>query len=390
MIFIGKRFYTRQSLIIVSVFAVLLAFSLKSNAAEPLEKSFFSEALGAEKAYRIALPPDYDENPEKRYPVVYLLHGYNFVRNREDYFESKASEQEEQNHWPVQEQAGQVTHCLFTMANFDELLKCLTEKEVEYPEAVVNALKGQYPNVVLPLPPMIIVMPDGDSSFYINRADGKKQKPPLDGPEFVGGIRNGATGQYETYIVRDLVAHIDETYRTIADRDRRGVGGFSMGGIGSMNLLLGNPDVFSSVTSLSAVYTLTKYFSDPISLSGMKTAAPELIELVAENPESNVPRLNEEFMKKFDPSQRLKNLEQTDVHIYYDAGEKDYFSGWRNFESFEKFDKMLEKKGLISHPENHVIPGTEINGKGMHKPAYWRSRLGVMLAFHAKVFGLIQ
>lgn len=384
----GKVLAKRAAATLAALFVVTVLAS-RACANEPLTGTFFSEALGAEKTYRISLPPGYDEDADKRYPVVYLLHGYNFVRNKEDYFESKAAAREEQNHWPVQEQAGPVSYCLFTAADCDTLHRCLAENEVEFPEAVVDALKAEYPEPPLPLPPMIVVMPDGDSSFYIDRPDGKKQEPPLDGPEFVDGIRKGATGQYETYIVRDLVAHIDETYRTVADRGHRGIGGFSMGGIGSMNLLLGNPDVFSSVTSLSAAYTLTKYFSDPISLSGMKEAAPEMIELVAENPKANVPKLNKEFMKSFDPSYRLKDLERTDVHIYYDAGDKDFFSGWRNFVSFEKFDRLLEKKGLKSYPENHIIPGTETNGKGMHNRHYWRSRIGVILAFHAKAFGLM-
>ena len=47
---------------------------------------------------------------------------------------------------------------------------------------------------------MLVVMPAGDNSFYMDRADGKALFPPMDGPEFVDGIRQGATGKYETYI----------------------------------------------------------------------------------------------------------------------------------------------------------------------------------------------
>lgn len=53
-------------------------------------------------------------------------------------------------------------------------------------------------------------------------------------------------GQYplESVIVKDLVPHIDATYRTIASREGRGLNGFSMGGFGAAHLGLKYPDVF--------------------------------------------------------------------------------------------------------------------------------------------------
>ena len=54
-------------------------------------------------------------------------------------------------------------------------------------------------------------------------------------------------GDYETYIVRDLVDHIDANYRTTAHRDTRGITGFSMGGYGALHLALKYPEVFSVV-----------------------------------------------------------------------------------------------------------------------------------------------
>ena len=41
------------------------------------------------------------------------------------------------------------------------------------------------------------------------------------------------TGDWETFITKDLVNYIDSHYRTIADRDSRGLAGHSMGGYGT-------------------------------------------------------------------------------------------------------------------------------------------------------------
>lgn len=53
-------------------------------------------------------------------------------------------------------------------------------------------------------------------------------------------------GQYplESVIIKDLIPHIDATYRTIASREGRGVNGFSMGGFGAAHLGFKYPDVF--------------------------------------------------------------------------------------------------------------------------------------------------
>jgi enterochelin esterase-like enzyme len=66
-------------------------------------------------------------------------------------------------------------------------------------------------------------------------------------------------GDYETYLARELVARIDADYRTIPDRDSRGITGCSMGGDGAMHLALRFPDVYSVVASMSAKYDYANY-----------------------------------------------------------------------------------------------------------------------------------
>src|SRR2546422_3089280 len=41
-----------------------------------LDLKHSSKVFGEERNFRIFLPPDYDQKPEKRYPVIYFFHGY--------------------------------------------------------------------------------------------------------------------------------------------------------------------------------------------------------------------------------------------------------------------------------------------------------------------------
>jgi endo-1,4-beta-xylanase len=78
------------------------------------------------------------------------------------------------------------------------------------------------------LPPAIVVSVNGMvTSFYCDWVNGKM---PI-----------------ESVIVKDLVPHIDQTYRTIAQREGRVIQGYSMGGFGAAHLAFKYPDVFGTV-----------------------------------------------------------------------------------------------------------------------------------------------
>jgi endo-1,4-beta-xylanase len=81
--------------------------------------------------------------------------------------------------------------------------------------------------------PVIVVFPDGLMESYY--ADGK------------GGVKPS-----ETRIMRELIPHIDATYRTVPDRQLRAVTGFSMGGYGVMELATKFPDVFRVAVAYDA------------------------------------------------------------------------------------------------------------------------------------------
>ncbi|MCA1684987.1 MAG: esterase family protein [Planctomycetia bacterium] len=55
----------------------------------------------------------------------------------------------------------------------------------------------------------------------------------------------------ESMIVKDLIPHVDETYRTLARRDARAVEGFSMGGFGAAHLGFKYPETFGLVSILA-------------------------------------------------------------------------------------------------------------------------------------------
>jgi len=78
------------------------------------------------------------------------------------------------------------------------------------------------------LPPAIVVVVNGMvNAFYCDSADGKR---PL-----------------ESVIIKDLVPHIDQTYRTIARREGRVIEGYSMGGYGAAHLGFKYPELFGTV-----------------------------------------------------------------------------------------------------------------------------------------------
>lgn len=58
------------------------------------------------------------------------------------------------------------------------------------------------------------------------------------------------TGNWEDYLSGEMVDYIDSNYRTIPDKDSRGIAGFSMGGFGALYLGFRHPDVFSSILAL--------------------------------------------------------------------------------------------------------------------------------------------
>lgn len=59
------------------------------------------------------------------------------------------------------------------------------------------------------------------------------------------------TGDFETFIARDVVAYVDKHYRTLARRESRGLVGHSMGGYGASRIGMRHADVFGALYMMS-------------------------------------------------------------------------------------------------------------------------------------------
>jgi S-formylglutathione hydrolase len=59
------------------------------------------------------------------------------------------------------------------------------------------------------------------------------------------------TGNWEDFVVKDVVSYIDKNYRTLAKRESRGIAGHSMGGAGTFNISLKHPDIFAVAYPMS-------------------------------------------------------------------------------------------------------------------------------------------
>jgi len=132
----------------------------------------------------VFLPPGYNKDKHRRYPVVYALHGYSIG-------------------------AEQWTH------------------EIHVPQTIEGAFAQGTKE-------MIVVLPDS--------------KTVHNGSMYSSSV---TTGDFEKFIAHDLVAYIDAHYRSIPNRESRGLVGHSMGGYGASRIGMKHPDVFGSLYIMS-------------------------------------------------------------------------------------------------------------------------------------------
>ena len=143
----------------------------------------------ADRPVTVYLPPGYAKNPAKRYPVLYLLHGF---------------------------------------TDSDEKWMGFRKHFINVPEVANRAIAAAESRE------LIIVMPNA-----FNRFQGSMYSA------------SAVNGDWETFIASDLVAYIDSHYRTLATPASRGLAGHSMGGYGAIRIAMKRPGVFSSVYSMS-------------------------------------------------------------------------------------------------------------------------------------------
>jgi poly(3-hydroxybutyrate) depolymerase len=143
--------------------------------------TFESAAAQTTVSYHLFTPAAYDRELERRFPVVYWLHG----------------------------SGGGLPGIPQVAARFARAIQ-----DGKAPPCLVVFVNG---------------MPDG---MYVDWKDGSA---PL-----------------ETVIVKELVPHVDASYRTIASREGRALDGYSMGGYGAARLGFKYPDLFRAVSMMGS------------------------------------------------------------------------------------------------------------------------------------------
>jgi enterochelin esterase-like enzyme len=167
-------------------------------------RPYLSKITGLWRRSFVYTPPEYDDNPKARYPVLYLQHGSG----------------EDETGWTFQGRANLI---------LDNLI------------AAKKAV------------PMIIVMDNGYAS---------RPGPAAPDAAVAGRGAAGGTSAFEDVIVKDLIPLIDSTYRTIADRDHRAMAGLSMGGNQTCQVTMRNLDKFAYIGAFSG--TMNGLSTEPL------------------------------------------------------------------------------------------------------------------------------
>ena len=97
--------------------------------------------------------------------------------------------------------------------------------------------------------PMIVVMPYGNMEARIAEQKGgsKPADPVRDSPDAITRMR-----RFEQDMTKNVIPYVDKTYRTVANRDNRAIGGFSRGGGQTLRTAFWNMDKFSWICAYSA------------------------------------------------------------------------------------------------------------------------------------------
>jgi enterochelin esterase-like enzyme len=143
----------------------------------------------ADRDVSIYLPSTYKTESRRRYPVIYFLHGFTDSDSKWYGFEK---------HW------------INAPAVFD---RALANPEVAE---------------------MIVVTPNAFTRYQ--------------GSMYSNSV---TTGDWESFIAKELVSFVDSHYRTMAGAASRGLAGHSMGGYGTLRIGMKYPDVFSALYALS-------------------------------------------------------------------------------------------------------------------------------------------
>jgi len=175
------------------------------------ELFYFGKTSNTNRHCFVYTPPDYDKDPNKRFPVLYLQHGYN----------------ENETGWGHQGCAG------FILDNL------IAEGKAR---------------------PFIVVMENGGIALGGNRPPGGGRGP---GAQSRGSGRGGFDfSAFEHALIEDVIPYIDANFRTIADQPHRALAGLSMGGMQTHTIALAHIDTFSHFGMFSGGSIATNEIAD--------------------------------------------------------------------------------------------------------------------------------
>ncbi len=384
---------------------------------------FFSNVLNKEKGLFVILPEDFYQNPMAKYPVLFLLHGYNFHRTGmwwKTHSPEKAKRllcemKEEEYHWLLHEDIAVVAYAMTDSKNrthrdlekslerrFQELsqlggLDKGDDRPGEIAESIVSHNLHPGKNLSDPFSPlrkMVIVLPDGDNGFYTDENEGKRLFPETKNrkacddffPEEAMNysllpflyMKPGAVGKHESYFLEFLQYLESQSQYKERLLKKRGLGGISMGGFGAVKLGLKYPHLFRSISSQSGLLDI-ELLKDKWML---KMVMPEFLEVFGRLEPHQPPFSSSLDLKHIQDNNPLtliktKGINQLPGWLYFDYGSKEGFDGIT--EGNKTFERLL-KEG------NRQIPVQPFNGKSGHNYQFWRSRSGNILQHHSDIF----
>jgi enterochelin esterase-like enzyme len=223
------------------------------------EHQYYSTVTKAWRRCFVYTPPDYDKNTSARYPVLYLQHGAG----------------EDETAWPVQGRANFILDNLIAENKARPMIIVMDNGGGSGLFAVPRARAGGAGNnLVAPnataTPPNAPVA--NTSPAVPATAPAAAPAGPPGGP---GGRPNFNFSEFENILLKDIIPSIDASFRTMADREHRGMAGLSMGGMQTRGIALAHLDTFSHIGIFSG-----GNLGDPKAATGALADAAEFNRLV--------------------------------------------------------------------------------------------------------------
>jgi enterochelin esterase-like enzyme len=206
-------------------------YALKNVPHGQLREVFYlSKTSNTNRHCFVYTPPDYDKDPNKRFPVLYLQHGAG----------------EDETGWGSQGHTGLIMDNLIADGKARPFIIVMENGGNIGGGGGRGARRGEAPAGAAPTNAVAPAAAAGN--------------PPARGAGGPGG-RGGSMG-FERVLIDDLIPFIDANFRTLADQPHRAMAGLSMGGGQTRTITLANLDKFSHIGMFSGGSIGTNDISD--------------------------------------------------------------------------------------------------------------------------------